>query len=316
MTIRDIEIFMKVVECGKMSKAAKKLYISHSAVSQTITEMEKEYNVHFFERLSNRIYLTYAGKELYSYAQRFMNIYDGMCHFLQETNLDHGIRIGATLTVGSCVMREAVALLKKESKDAVTEVFVANTQLLEEKLLANELDVALVEGRIRHPHLMVEPVIEDMMVLICSPQHPFYGRKSVALHELEKQELILREQGSGTRAQLEEELIKRHIDYHVRWTSYSITAIKNAVMDNEGISLISVRLIKEEVQVGLLWQCLIEDISWQRTFDIVYHKDRFIFPTMEKFIQICNQIGNKEWKTFHINKEIGPIVEETNNGEE
>lgn len=87
-------------------------------------------------------------------------------------------------------------------------------------------------------------------------------------------------------------------------------------MDNEGISLISVRLIKEEVQAGLLWQCLIEDISWQRTFDIVYHKDRFIFPTMEKFIQICNQIGNKEWKTSHINKEIGPIVEETNNGEE
>ena len=114
MTIRDIEIFMKVVECGKMSEAAKKLYISHSAVSQTITEIEKEYNVHFFERLSNRIYLTYAGKELYSYAQRFMNIYNDMCHFLQETNLDHGIRIGATLTVGSCVMREAVALLKKE----------------------------------------------------------------------------------------------------------------------------------------------------------------------------------------------------------
>lgn len=303
MTIRDIEIFMKVVECGKMSEAAKKLYISHSAVSQTITEMEKEYNVHFFERLSNRIYLTYAGKELYSYAQRFMNIYDGMCHFLQETNLDHGIRVGATLTVGSCVMREVAALLKKECEDAITEVFVANTQLLEEKLLTNELDVALVEGRISHSHLVIEPVIEDMMVLICSPQHPFYGRRSVTLHELEKQELVLREPGSGTRAQLEEELLKRHIDYHVRWTSYSITAIKNAVMDNEGISLISVRLVKEEVEKGLLWQCLIEDMSWQRTFDIVYHKDRFIFPTMEKFIQICKKIGNREWKTLHMNKE-------------
>ncbi|RDY25102.1 LysR family transcriptional regulator, partial [Romboutsia weinsteinii] len=69
MTIRHLKIFITVVDCGKMRKAADKLYMSQPSVSQAISELEKHYEVKLFERLSQRLYITEDGKLLLSYAR-------------------------------------------------------------------------------------------------------------------------------------------------------------------------------------------------------------------------------------------------------
>lgn len=61
MTNRHIRIFVKTAELRSMSEAAKAMYISQSSVSQAISEIEKEYGVKLFERLSKGVYLTQAG---------------------------------------------------------------------------------------------------------------------------------------------------------------------------------------------------------------------------------------------------------------
>ncbi len=56
MTIRSLEIFVKVAECGKMSEVARNMYITQSSVSQAISEIEKEYGVKLFDRISKIIF--------------------------------------------------------------------------------------------------------------------------------------------------------------------------------------------------------------------------------------------------------------------
>ena len=71
MTLRHLEIFVEVANCGKMSEAARNLFIAQSSVSQAIAEIERQYNIRLFERLSKKLYLTTSGEEMLGYATLF-----------------------------------------------------------------------------------------------------------------------------------------------------------------------------------------------------------------------------------------------------
>ena len=78
MTIRNLEIFVAVCENMNMSAAAAKLFVSQSAVSQSIRDLETHFNLRLFERNSNKLYLTPPGKELLKYAEQLLEYYEHM----------------------------------------------------------------------------------------------------------------------------------------------------------------------------------------------------------------------------------------------
>lgn len=74
MTSRELQIFLTVAECGKMSEAARQLFITQSSVSQAVASIEKEYDILLFERLSNGLFLTEDGKKLLAYSRSFFAV--------------------------------------------------------------------------------------------------------------------------------------------------------------------------------------------------------------------------------------------------
>ena len=78
MTLRSLEIFVAVVKYGKMREASKELHISQPTISQAIHELEIEYNISLFDRLSKKLYITDAGKQLYRYAKNMLSLRDEM----------------------------------------------------------------------------------------------------------------------------------------------------------------------------------------------------------------------------------------------
>lgn len=294
MTRRDLEIFVTVADCGKMSEAARRLYITQSSVSQAVGEIEREYGVLLFERLSRSLHLTDVGRECLAYAKRVLALQREMDEFLRFSSQSSRIHVGATVTVGTCVISPILLELGRELPDVRADVLVANTHILEEKLLRSELDIALVEGVVKHPDLVSQAVIRDHLVLVCGPGHPFAGRRQVSAEELSGQPLILREPGSGTRAQVEDQLLARRVPMDVVWDCYNSEAIKNAVMDGHGISLISRRLVASECESGRLWAADVPELNLSRSFDLVYHKDKFLGSALRAFIARCQAFGEAE----------------------
>lgn len=217
MTYRFLEIFMAVVECGKMSEAAKKLYITQSSVSQAIAAIEKEYGILLFERLSHGLYLTEDGRELMAYAKKIMATKSDMEEFLSNSKYSRRLRVGATVTVGTCVISPILKSVRRSLPNVDMSVFVSNTREIEERLLNNELDIGLVEGIVHSPELVHQDVIRDSMVLICPPGHRFWGAAKVDAAELCSEPLVLREKGSGTRASFEEQMSRLGYPVRVRW---------------------------------------------------------------------------------------------------
>lgn len=294
MTSRNLQIFVTVAELGKMTEAARVLYITQSSVSQAIASIEQEYGVVLFERLSRGIFLTEAGKELLAYARGYFSVKSDMEEFLLSQGERQTLKIGATITVGTCVISPLLLKLKAENRQLNAQVLVENTHALEGKLLKNEIDVALVEGKITNPELITRHAIDDKMVLICPNGHRFAGRSEVTAAELGDDPFILREKGSGTRTQFENEMANKHLPIRVSWTCCNSEAIKNAVADGHGISVVSERLVLDDAAAGRFFVCRITDLNLDRYFDVVYHKDKYISRPMQDFIDACMAFGRAE----------------------
>ena len=276
MTIRHLKIFIAVAETGKMSLAAQKLYLTQPTVSQAVRELEEHYETRLFERLSRRLYITEPGQHLLKMAKAAVHAFDELERQMQsETKTEH-FRIGATVTIGSCMLPGLLEDFRRLRPQTDTFSYIRNTQAVEEKLLRSELDVGIVEGDIKSPDLISLPLVEDYLVLACSAEHPFASRSTFSPSDLEGLDFVMREHGSGTRALFEDYLRQNHITIHERVEAPFPEAMKHAVLFNRCLAVISVRLIEDEIRKGTIHMLQDPENIWNRTFKLVYHKDKFI----------------------------------------
>lgn len=292
MTIRSLKIFVEVAESGRISDTARKLYITQASVSQCISEIEKEYNIRLFERLSKKLYLTPSGKQLLEYGRQLLAYNKMVDDFLLQSTKQRILRVGASLSTGASILSDLITLMKEKHPDVKTQIVVARNSTIEEKLLANDLDICLNDVQSGSSDLVCTPIMRDTLVLICSPNHPLYGRRNVMLKDLANEDLIIRDNTNNAATRLEQLLSEREIPYNVAWVCADTLASKKAVCSGHGISTISQRLIREEVEQGLLWSLEILDANMDRTFNLLYHKDKYLTDYMKDFIQIAQDYGN------------------------
>lgn len=295
MTIRHLRIFIAVAETGKMGQAAKQLYIAQPTVSQVIADMEASYGIKLFERLSKKLYITAAGEQLLNYARHIVSLFDEMERSLRNAAAHILLKVGATITVGSCVLTDVINRYEAQWPNAQVQALVDNTRVIERMILDSELDLALVEGQVTHPDILVRPVIDDELVLVCGMGHPFAGKDRIEADELEGQAFVLREEGSGTRAKFETYLQTRSIEIYPKWICHSADSILHAVAGGQGLTVISRMLAQPLVEQGRLHIIPLVDVRLTRTFNLIYHKSKYLSEPLRHFIQTivsCDYLGS------------------------
>lgn len=306
MTIRHLKIFIAVAECGSMNMAAKKLFLSQPTISQAIRELEEYYDTRLFDRLSKRLHITLSGQDLLSSAYQVVSQFEQMERQMKKNHRKEVLRIGSTITIGSCLISNVLNDFEQMMPDTETYTFIGNTRLIEEKLLKSELDIALVEGEIHHPDLITIPSIRDFLVLGCSSNHPFASRNEIRISELEEQKFIIREQGSGTRA-LFDQFIKLHsLNLPIAWEATCPDAFRNAILYNQCLAVVSVRLLERDIRDGMVRIFNPQTSELERSFSLVYHKDKILTPSMETVQDIIAHYQQPDWLN---NIPVGTLLE-------
>lgn len=287
MTLRHFQIFVAVCDTRSMTRAAQNLFMSQSAVSQAIAEMERHYEVRLFERLSRKLYLTQAGETLLGFARHIIRMNLDAEEEMRNLNQSGMVRIGASVTIASCVLPKLVSDVMREDPRLSLEVTEDNTTKIEQLILCDKLDIGLVEGDIMSLELLCRAFAKDKLVLICGRGHSFANRSSIEPYELECQNFILREIGSGTRKTFEDGMKGHHLSWESSWTCNNADTIKMAVAEGLGISVISERAIQREVECGILHCIPINGLVFQRRFQLTYHKNKYLTQAMKQFISFC-----------------------------
>ncbi|HIS25383.1 MAG TPA: LysR family transcriptional regulator [Candidatus Pullilachnospira intestinigallinarum] len=294
MTIRHLKIFLAVAETGKMSEAAARLYISQPTVSQAIRELETHYNTRLFERLSKKLYITPAGKELYASAQKVVQEFEQLERNMEKGSRREILRLGASITVGTCLVPALLKDFETAMPQVQTTVHVTNTHSIEEMLLNSQLDLAVVEGDISSPDLIAHSTVEDYLVMACSLSHPFALQREIPVSALDGQDYAMREEGSGTRALFEEFALRHNLRLNIRWEANCPATIRQAVIHDRCLAVMSVRLLSDEIRAGLIHPIRNPSGEWNRQFRLVYHKNKYLTPSMECFRDILSRYRHPE----------------------
>lgn len=287
MTLRHFQIFIAVCDHLNMTAAANALFMSQPAVSQAIAELEQHYDVRLFERLARKLYLTDAGEKLLGYARHILRMHSDAEAEMRSLNHNSRLRIGVSVTIGAYVLPKLVSSFKQLLPNVSVEVVEDNTTTIEKLIMGDKLDLGLVEGDLTLADLISKSFAEDTLVLICGKTHPFSKRLTVAPKELEHEEFILRELGSGTRNTFESAMAVHDITWRATWTCHNTETIKMAVAEGLGVSVISRSAVNKELEAGMLHIVDVEGITFKRLFKLVHHKNKFISNTMEQFITFC-----------------------------
>lgn len=290
MTLRHMKIFASVCREKSITLAAKKLYISQPAVSNAIKEMETYYDVPLFDRISKKIYLTEAGKTVYQYAIHINSLFEELDTSLKNSNVSGPLKIGSSITIGTHLMPDFIKQFSELFPNIQTFVTIDSSDVIEQLVLNNELDFAIIEGIVHSEHIISKDFIQDELIVICDIDNPLLKKSSISMTELANQNFLMREKNSGTRELAESILSLHHISLHPLWTSTSTEAIIYGVSKGIGISILPLPFVQDYMTRNLVARLNITDLKFNRQYHIIYHKNKFLTPASFAFIELCRSI--------------------------
>jgi DNA-binding transcriptional LysR family regulator len=289
MEDHKLRVFCAVAETKSFSKASELIHLTQPAVSLQIQAMEELFETRLFDRSGNTINLTPAGEVLYRRAKEILGLYAEAQRSISEiTGAIKGcLSIGASSTIGNYLLPSIISSFKKKVPQVNITLVVNNTKTITEKLNAGEIDIALVEGDVSKQRFTVETLIDDELVVIMSPAHPWAERRNIPAIELTKEPIILREEGSGTR-----QIILKYLDDHgikqdqlkIALVMGSNEAIKSAVEEGVGISIVSAWAARKSLKQGLLKVSTFKDLKFHRNFCIISPKRNYSTHTAKEFL--------------------------------
>lgn len=272
-----LRVFYKLAQLKNFSKVADEMYLTQPAVSRQIKNLEDKLAVKLFLRKKEGVTLTEEGRILSGYAEKILGLYEKAIKEMNHSRHSglNKIIIGASTTLGEYVLPRIISTFGKRHPEADIYLRVANAREILKQLSTNAFNLALIEGRFDNPSFIVEKVFEDELVLIVSTQHPWAPKEKINFNELRAEPLIIREEGSGTRKMLEEALGKYGVEFsdlNIKMELDSTESVKNAVLENLGISLVpKSTLIKMPENIKVI---PMSSMGFQFDFNIIYNREK------------------------------------------
>lgn len=289
--------FKAVSEHRSISRAARVLNLSQSAVSQQIHQMEQDYGATLLVRTPQGVHLNEAGEIVYQHVTQLLHLLD-QSRDAVRTHLEPAparLSVGASLTIAEYLFPHVLPRLDNPADRQHLTLYMANSHEVADRVAHGELDVGLVEAPIHNAHLVVRPFLEDRLKLVVSQRHRWCDRDQISLEELMEEPLVVREPGSGTRMVMEDALGHMGIvlsQLNIRFVLGTTQAIKAMISQDIGASVLSPYTIlpHERAYFHLLD---IAPLRLMRHFSVI-HSTEHVHPVAERLIRV---LFNVDWPT-------------------
>lgn len=296
LPVRWLEVFCAAYEAESFTHAAEALDLTQSTVSTHVGNLEKEIGGKLFDRLGRKVEPTPAGHLLYDHASRLLEQRRTLVREVSEYL--HGrqgrLQVGASTIPGEYLLPRLLSRFQAQSPGIEIVVRVQDTGRTAAMVENGEVEVGLVGALAPNADLEFRELTTDRLVLAVPATPDWTFQSEVGLAELKRENLILRERGSGTRAALERGLASAGAgleDFRVTLRLGSTTAVKEAVKAGAGVSVVSWYAVRGEVEAGLLHAVRITGVGeLRRHFYTVVHRRRTPSPLTSTFLRFLGSV--------------------------
>ena len=290
MDFRQLETFVNVAKLKSFSKAAEKLYITQPTVTNHIQNLEKELGTLLINRMGKKISLTKAGTLLYKNALNILNSFE-MTKFELDVFKGHiqgHLEIASSSVPRKYLLPKIMSSFLKKYPDVTFTVLENDSKQVVNAIIDGDYDFGIVGAKFGNNNLDYLKIMNDRLVVITPLdfREDLKNFDTIKVKDLLKSNFILREEGSGTREVLQKWFKEKGIELEdIKVIAYieDPDCIKELVTLGAGISIVSEKVIDNEIKLNKVKALYIEDLNIEREFYFVYHKNRQLPPLGETF---------------------------------
>jgi DNA-binding transcriptional LysR family regulator len=290
MQFESLKVFCDLAETESFTKTAQINSVSQSAVSQTISALERHFNSLLIERSKKNFRLTSEGEVLYHFGKELLQTYDAIHSRMQEIKqvISGDIRIATVYSLGLHDLPPYVKRFMKDYPEVNIHVEYRRANQVYEGVLGNIVDLGLVAFPTPDTKLETIPLRKDRLVLACHPQHPFAKLKAVKLKALNGQKFISFEPDMPTRKALDKIFKAQGVTVEHAMQFDNIETAKRAVELDCGVAIVPEATIRQEVADQTLASVRLEGNHF-RPLAAIHRKNKVLSPAIKQFLALLKE---------------------------
>lgn len=289
MEFKQLEAFVAVVEYNSFSEAARHLFLTQPTISAHIRSLEQELNSRLIIRTTKKLTITQRGYQLYDCAATILNMRNNLIAEFTGQHLKI-IELGVSTIPSSYMLPELLQAFKQKIPDIYFHAWQSDSQEAINKVLDGSVDLSLVGNSIEDETCCFIPFCHDDLVIATPVTDLYlqYENSPPPLEEFLKNPIIMRENGSGTKKEIDNFLETKGLSpaaLNVVARMNDLESIKKSIANGLGISILSARSARDLADSGQILLFPLDKEYPSRTFYIVYSKNRILKPHVKQFIQ-------------------------------
>jgi molybdate transport repressor ModE-like protein len=277
--LTSLRLFVAVVETGSIGAGARSVGITQQAASDRLRGVESQVGATLLHRSRQGSVPTEAGTVLAGWATRLLDTASEVAEGIATLRADSAtrLRVASSMTIAEHLVPRWLLVLRRRATSAgsippAVELTATNSVRVLAALERGDVDLGFVEGAAVPRGFRSRPLVEDHLVVVVSPGHPWTRRRRpVTPEELAATALVSREPGSGTREVLENALVtlgRRLVAPAVELTT--ATSVREAVRAGAGVAVLSRLAVADDLDAGRLSAVPVQGLDLGRTLRAVW----------------------------------------------
>lgn len=292
MDINQLEVLVTVAREKSFSRAAETLNRTQPAVSQAISRLEQDLGEKLFDRSSKDGTLTPAGEVLLDYAKQMLNLRRSAETALRELADLHSGKVTISANEHTVFyLLPIIVEFRKRYPLIKVEVSRGVASRIPSEVTSREVELGVLSFKPNDGAVRSLAVVKDELVLICSPEHPLAGRKSVKVSELSDETFIAHNARSPYRESVIETFAAHKTRLRISVELPSLEAIKRLVETGIGIALVPRLSALAEIREGRLAALSVSEMKFQRTLHIVYRRNSALSHAAQAFLDLAKEMA-------------------------
>lgn len=288
MQIETLKIFCDLAELQSFSKTADRHFLSQSAVSQQLAQLELAYKCQLINRKKRPIELTKEGQLFYSAAIDMLERHEQLRSELNalKSSTESRINVAAIYSIGMHTLPDYIKRFMVKYPNVNVNIEYYRASKIYELILAGEADIGLVAVPKKDKRMDVYEFEDEPLVLACSPKHPLSRESRIDIHQLQFERFIGFEKDTPTRIWIDNIFERYNIVLRPAMEFDNVETIKRAVEINSGISILPQTVILQEVNDGSIKTVGFSNEDFIRPTGIIVRKSKLLGQTGRYFIEL------------------------------
>ncbi|MFZ1010324.1 MAG: LysR family transcriptional regulator [Candidatus Sulfotelmatobacter sp.] len=304
MELSQLEVFLSVAREGRFSRAAEKLYRTQSAVSQTIRKLEDELGESLFDRSSREGVLTDAGKVLYEYAEKLLNLrHDAHESLAELRELQKGKLVLAANEFTALYLLPVLAEFLRLHPMIKITVQRALGSRIPDDVLQHSTELGVLSYKPEEARLHSVVVYLDELVLVVPPKHPLATASDVSIRQLGAESFVAHIVSSPYREKVLQTFQRHKTPLHMGLELPTLQAIKQFVAMGNGVAFMPEISVESELTRGELVRIPVRELRVQRKLRLIYRKEAGLSHAARAFLKVAEVVALERAGRYRFQRE-------------